>query len=99
MKLSYLLGTALFAGGCIAAAKPSPVEDLVPRATETGLVQEILDDIEHLATCAGCEVDPLTHSQNHQANTLQALLLLLKGLAELGDETFSDTLTAVCDLS
>ena len=56
MKLSLCLSTFPFVFGLVAAAGPSPVQGLTPRATETGLVQEILDDIENLATCVGCEV-------------------------------------------
>jgi hypothetical protein len=55
MKASFL--SLALAGVGVAIAKPSPVIDLVPRATETALVQEILNDIEHLATCVGGEVN------------------------------------------
>ncbi|OCK79268.1 sphingomyelin phosphodiesterase [Lepidopterella palustris CBS 459.81] len=66
------------------ASELAPPDKIVRRELDTrSLASTIWNDIENAATCDACE----------------AVLLLLKGVAELGDSSFVSVLTEICDLS
>jgi sphingomyelin phosphodiesterase len=90
MRGQGFLQLAAVAG--IAAASAVPKEELVakvqaqdptPVLESRSLASEIWNDIKDAAECSACET----------------VLTLLKGVADLGDTVFVDTVTEICKLS